>query len=77
MENKETLIFIEVRYRSNDLMKALDTIDRHKQSRIIHTAMRYLQFNPTWKPCRFDVVTIDPLAFDVEILWLKDAFQVE
>lgn len=77
MEDKQTLVFVEVRYRSNAMIKALDTIDHHKQRRIILTATRYLQVNPTWKACRFDVITFDPLVSDVEILWLKDAFQVE
>jgi putative endonuclease len=77
MEDRQTLVFVEVRYRSNTMVKALDTIDHHKQRRIILAAMRYLQSNPTWKACRFDVVTFEPRAFDVEIFWLKDAFQVE
>lgn len=57
--DKQVIIFIEVRYRSNNRFgHPAATIDWHKQRKIIQTAAHYLQRQPISYPCRFDVVTI-------------------
>lgn len=77
MEDESTLIFIEVRFRSGQFVSGLETIDSHKQRKIILSASRFLQAYPTWKACRFDVITMRPDPVNLEIHWIKDAFQVE
>lgn len=77
MEDRTTLVFIEVRSRSGSFMSALETIDLYKQRKIVFTALRYLQCYPTPKACRFDVISMKTNAKAIEIHWIKDAFQVE
>lgn len=77
MEDKKHLIFIEVRYRSGTLIKGYDSIDDFKKRRIINTASYYLQIHPTYKASRFDVVSVDSFQANIDIHWIKDAFQVE
>ena len=62
MQDKETLVFIEVRLRtSTDYHSALESIDTQKQQKLTKTAEYYLQSHGLTDkvPCRFDVVTID------------------
>lgn len=78
MEDEKTLIFVEVRNRRIDAqVSSMHSVDRLKQKKIIKTALVYLQKNPTWKNCRFDVVAIHYNGDIKEINWIKDAFQVE
>lgn len=78
MQDDKTLVFIEVRYRQfMQYARSRESIDLYKQKKIIRSASFYLQKNPTWKPCRFDVVAIQTTAFYKEIDWIKDAFQVQ
>lgn len=73
MQDKDYLIFIEVRMRkSATLLSALETIDKRKQQRIRKTAICYLQANRLLDKtnCRFDIVTVEK----GEINWLKNAF---
>jgi putative endonuclease len=78
MEDKDTLVFIEVRYRqSSHYLKSVESISKQKQNRIIRTAHMYLQQYPTWKDNRLDVVAIQSVNNNYVIDWIKDAFQVE
>ncbi len=74
MEQSNTLVFIEVRYRKSiKYGSALESINSQKQMRIIHTAQHYLQQHPSKHAAyRFDVVAINPS----NINWVKDAFQL-
>ena len=60
MLDKETLVFVEVRYRNNaNHGNPLETITRSKQRKIVRTAQAYLKI--TYKqnsPCRFDAIGI-------------------
>lgn len=81
MQEDETVVFVEVRYRtSKKYGEAVETITYTKQNKIIKTAERFLQ-EKKWNeryPCRFDVVTIEPSHGEgTSINWLKNAFQVE
>jgi len=75
MTEGETLVFIEVRYRSrSDFGCAADTIDQRKQQRITRTALCYHDV-----AMRFDVVLIENDSKhlshnNAKIYWIKDAF---
>ncbi len=66
-----TLVFVEVRARSDDRHGgAAASIGAAKRSRIIYAARHYLMRLPTLPPCRFDVVTVEPGG----VSWLQAAF---
>lgn len=78
MEEENTLVFIEVRYRKNDHFGSpIASVDAQKQKRIILAAEIYLQAH-RWareKPIRFDVVGISPKKKDeLQFDWIKNAF---
>lgn len=85
MRDKNTLVFVEVRYRKHQQFgSASASVTPTKQKKIILTAEYYLQQH-RWTEsynCRFDVVSISPdtnkaneaEAFLIE--WIKDAFSV-
>lgn len=72
----ETIVFVEVRKRSDDLRgHPLETIDARKQARIRRGATGWLIAQDLWErvPVRFDVVAI--VGEDNEQLeWLRDVF---
>jgi putative endonuclease len=73
MQDKDVLVFVEVRLRRNgDFGGAAASIDARKQQRIIHTAQQYLGSMKHTPPCRFDAVLIDTASKNFE--WLKNAF---
>jgi putative endonuclease len=77
MEEQNTLVFVEVKYRkSNSHGSGADAVTYHKQGRISRTAAWYLVKNPQRAEqfCRFDVVSIDPDKKGQGIDWIKDAF---
>jgi putative endonuclease len=80
MEDSESLIFVEVRYRRNGRFgSAIDSVTSTKQARLIAAAQHYLQQTKGAqnKPCRFDVVGITLEQVGVNsITWLRDAFRV-
>lgn len=73
MEDGDTLVFIEVKYRQSDQFgSAAEMVTLQKQQKIITTALLYLQQNKLDRSCRFDVVTITPKN---GIQWIKSAFE--
>ncbi len=83
MRDRSTLIFVEVRYRkASRFASPAETVTWFKQQKLIRAAQHFLLFNSslaTW-PCRFDVISITTKAQttpDLDILWLKNAFQLE
>lgn len=69
MQDRDTLVFIEVRKRSRrDFGGALASITRAKQQRLIKTAQLFLQKTRKNPACRFDVVALDGDS----ITWLKN-----
>ncbi len=59
--DKEALVFVEVKYRSDDCFgEPMEAVDGRKQGRIRKTAAVYLGKRklPFDTPCRFDVVGI-------------------
>lgn len=74
-----TLIFVEVRARSNPrFASAAASVDRRKQQRLIRTAQMFLQRHQQWAqlPCRFDVLAFEPpqLKTDHAPTWIRCAF---
>lgn len=77
MLDNETLVFVEVRYRRNNRHgSALESVDQHKQNKLLTAAEHYIQRHRYDNMnCRFDVIAahcsdIGELHFD----WIKDAF---
>ncbi|MCI0400014.1 MAG: YraN family protein [Gammaproteobacteria bacterium] len=78
MQDKEFIVFVEVRYRANGrYVSAVESIDTRKQLRIIATSAHYLQTHrkAARNPCRFDVVIVSGEPHALHIEWIKDAFQ--
>jgi len=78
MQEADTIVFVEVRYRKHTQFgSGAETVTRAKQSRLITTALHYLQTHPKYnnRPSRFDVISICPQAQASAIDWIKDAFQ--
>jgi len=78
MQDGDTIVFFEVRYRANNLyLHALETIDARKCARIIKTSLHYLQKYRavSKKTCRFDVMIICGPVDNPGIRWIKNAFQ--
>lgn len=72
MQDKEILVFVEVRYRrGSGFGDALESVNHAKQRRLIHAAEHYLQRHHLSSPCRFDVVG---LSNDKDPIWVTDAF---
>lgn len=73
MRDGDTLVFAEVRYRKTSRWgDALETIDRHKQEKIIATAQTYLLENKHQGPVRFDVIGYT--GEHEQPRWIKNAF---
>jgi len=88
MLDKQTLVFVEVRYRKKSLYgSGAESITIRKQQKIIKTASYYLQQNPKTSQyaCRFDVISMSEADSESgakptsknesKIDWIKDAFQ--
>ncbi len=73
MRQKDSIVFIEVRYRKNNLFgSATESIDRRKQSKLIAAAKHYLQSNKITarSPSRIDVIAI---TGQTQIEWIQNA----
>ena len=80
MRDGRCLVFVEVRYRGNRRFAGgAETIDRRKQSKLVATAMQYLQSHPgaVTSPARFDVIAIDVELGKDRLEWVRNAFDVE
>ena len=78
MQDENTLVFVEVRYRKTARFgSALESVDHKKQLKIITTAEHFLMQNDgSYVDYRFDVIAIQPEQGKPVITWLKDAFQL-
>lgn len=76
MHDKETLVFVEVRYRRGCGFGApIETVTSSKQKKIIKTAYHYLsKYRHSDSPCRFDVVAVHGVLQNPQIEWVRDAF---
>lgn len=74
MQHVDTLVFVEVRLRTNrQFANAAESVTMRKQQKIIRTAQYYLQAHHLTDAvnCRFDVIAFNDND-DPE--WIKDAF---
>ena len=77
MMDKQDLVFVEVRYRKNNLFGgAKQSINPKKQIKIRRTAETFLQKNDAmdFDGCRFDVVAVCGQPPNYNIDWISDAF---
>jgi len=75
MRDGATLVFVEVRHRSNrQFADGAESVDWHKQQKLIRTASHFLATHPRYNDCscRFDVIAAN--ADDVEPQWYQNAF---
>lgn len=76
MEDKEYIVFVEVRFRGSQRYGgALASVGRQKVARLRKTAQHFLQrFDPAGhRPCRFDLLapkTVDAPGW----VWIRNAF---
>jgi putative endonuclease len=73
MIDNKTIVFIEVRLRTNDKFGcAANSITSTKQQKIISTAQHYLQQHGDC-PCRFDAILMNKVDTN-NIEWIRNAF---
>ena len=80
MQDNDTVVFVEVRYRKNDAFGgAIESITRSKQQKLHATAEQYLQQETSLSNGRFDVVAMTKKIQNNQsdgytIDWIKHAF---
>jgi len=78
MQERDTLIFIEVKYRKNSLFGgAISAVSPSKQQKIKHCVAFFLHkhdLNEYNTPCRFDVIALEGDINQPKVTWLKNAF---
>lgn len=77
MQEKNTLVFVEVRLRTNPFFThAAESVNHQKQRRLINTAQFYLQQSGLSDKvaCRFDVIALDNNHRINASDWIKNAF---
>ncbi|NNG14246.1 MAG: YraN family protein [Gammaproteobacteria bacterium] len=76
MRDKGSLVFVEVRYRRQARYgSASESVNWHKQQRLIAAAKHYLLHEARTRPAaRFDVVAISGAGADLELEWIHNAF---
>jgi len=74
LQEGETLVFAEVRLRSNATFGgAAASIDARKQAKLLRTAQHYLSRLQRIPPCRFDAILLRTNDSN-HIEWIKSAF---
>jgi putative endonuclease len=76
MQHGKTLVFIEVRLRTNrNFLSAAESVTLAKQKKIIRTAQHFLQERHLFDKyeCRFDVIAFNNSQAN-NIEWIRDAF---
>ena len=80
MQDKNELVFVEVRLRNNAAhADGLESVDENKQRKLILTATHYLQQHRLLDKvnCRFDVVGIAYPRNILTVEWITDAFTTD
>lgn len=76
----DTLVFVEVRYRSSAAFGGgAASVDVGKRRKLVHAAQSFLGQHRQYGnlPCRFDVVEADGDPHAPRIHWLRDAFRAD
>jgi len=72
MRDGQTLVFVEVRMRaSGSFGGAPESIDAHKQRKLLSAARHYIGSIGKIPDCRFDAVLLNG---DSQVEWIKNAF---
>ncbi len=78
MKDKQTFVFVEVKYRKNNLYGgAVSAVSYSKQNKIKHCVAFFLQkanLSEYNTPCRFDVIALEGDISQPQVTWLKNAF---
>ncbi len=77
MEDKNVLVFVEVRFRKSSAYgTAVETVTLAKQQKLVRAAQHYLLHNKAVRdrPMRFDIVGIMPGPTGLRFDWLPNAF---
>lgn len=77
MREDNTLVFVEVRLRNtSQFASALESVDKHKQTKLRKTAEYYLQQQKITDKlaCRFDVVAVHYQEDQPVFEWIQNAF---
>lgn len=78
MQERDTIVFVEVRKRRHrNYGGAAQSVDYHKQRKLIQTARYLMLSHPQWgnQPCRFDVIAFEADLAGQEPTWYRDAFR--
>ena len=77
MQEGETVVFVEVRYRHHARFGgALPSVDAAKRQRLLRAAAAYLQRH--WRsppPCRIDVLAVEGSPQEPAIDWIRNAIE--
>jgi putative endonuclease len=79
MRHEDTIVFVEVRYRSrSDFGSGAESVDKRKQKKLVATAQYFLGSHAATvsAPCRFDVVAISGFGSSLSLSWIPNAFDV-
>jgi putative endonuclease len=78
MRDADSLVFVEVRYRSRkDFICPATSVNYRKQQKLIRTALVYLKHRGLSDklPCRFDVLGINRHNNTCQFDWIRDAIR--
>jgi len=79
MRDGQVLVFTEVRFRRSERFgSAAETVNRHKQLKLIRTALVFLNLSKLSQrtPCRFDIlgITLTGATQQYRFDWIPNAF---
>ncbi len=80
MQDHDHIVFVEVRFRRHHRYgSGADSVTASKRDKLTKTALYYLQQHPKQAkhPVRFDVISLSVTDGQVNVEWIKDAFQAE
>lgn len=79
MLDKDTLVFIEVKYRrSASYGSNVEQVNHHKKKKLRNAALAFISQNSryTQSPCRFDILGISPGTNGTDdINWIRNALE--
>lgn len=79
MQERDTMVFVEVRYRARtDFGCGAESVDWRKQRKLVATARHYLRSHSRGSSipvCRFDVVALSSVGQSPTVSWIRNAFE--
>lgn len=79
MQQADTVVFVEVRYRKTDRYGTpAETVTFAKQRKLLLAARHWLAAHPAHarRPCRFDIMAARPGECGLQFEWIVDALGV-